>query len=64
MFEDTYNDYTNHAPEIGWALAIGYLKDNNRKDAKAVLEKMARLYEEDDAMGKKVRELLGKMSQL
>lgn len=61
---DTYNDYTNHAPEIGWALAIGYLKDNNRKDAKAVLEKMARLYEEDDAMGKKVRELLGKMSQL
>lgn len=61
---DTYNDYTNNAPEIGWALATGYLKDNNRKDAKAVLEKMAKLYEEDDPMGKKVRELLDKISKL
>lgn len=61
---DTYNDYTNYAPEIGWALATGYLKDNNRNDAIDVLEKMAKLYEEDDAMGKKVRELLEKISKL
>jgi hypothetical protein len=61
---DTYNDYTNHAPEIGWALATGYLKDNNRDDAKVVLGKMAKLYEEDDAMGKKVRELIGKLVDL
>ena len=61
---NTYNDYTNHAPEIGWALATGYLKDNNRNDARLVLEKMAKLYEEDDAMGKKVRELLEKISQI
>ena len=61
---DTYNDYTNHSPEIGWALATGYLKDNNRKDAKAVLEKMAKLYEEGDPMGKKVRELLDKINKL
>jgi len=61
---DTYNDYTNYAPEIGWALATGYLKDNNRDDAKEVLEKMTKLYEEDDAMGKKVRELLEKISKL
>lgn len=61
---DTYNDYTNYAPEIGWALATGYLKDNNRDDARMVLEKMAKLYEEDDAMGKKVRELLEKISKL
>lgn len=58
---DTYNDYSEYAPEIGWALATGYLKDNNREDAKEVLEKMAKLYEEDDAMGKKVRELLEKI---
>ena len=61
---DTYNDYTNYAPEIGWALATGYLKDNNRDDAIIVLEKMAKLYEEDEAMGKKVRELLEKISKL
>jgi len=61
---DTYNDYTNHAPEIGWALATGYLKDNNRDDARVILEKMAMLYDEDDAMGKKVRELLEKISEL
>lgn len=58
---DTYNDYTNHAPEIGWALATGYLKNNNRDDARVVLEKMAKLYDKDDAMGKKVRELLRKL---
>ena len=61
---DTYNDYTDYAPEIGWALATGYLKDNNRDDAIIVLEKMAKLYEEDDAMGMKVRELLEKISIL
>jgi hypothetical protein len=61
---ESYNDYTNHAPEIGWALATGYLKDNNRDDARVVLEKMAKLYEADDAMGKKVRELLDKLSKL
>ena len=61
---ETYNDYTNYAPELGWALATGYLKDNNRDDAKAVLEKMAKLYDADSAMGKKVRELQEKIANL
>lgn len=61
---ETYNDYTELAPEIGWALATGYLKDNNKDDAKEVLDKMSKLYEEDEAMGKKVRELLEKISEL
>jgi hypothetical protein len=61
---ETYNDYSEFAPEIGWALATGYLKDTNKDDAKEVLDKMAKLYEEDDAMGKKVRELLEKISEL
>ncbi len=58
---DTFNDYTNFAPEIGWALATGYLKDNNKEEALAVLEKMAKLYDADTAMGKKVRELQEKI---
>ena len=61
---NTYNVYTNYAPEIGWALATGYLKDNNRHDAKEVLDKMATLYEEDDPMGKKVRELQKRIADL
>jgi len=60
---EIYNDYSEYAPEIGWALATGYLKDNNRDDARVILEKMAMLYDEDDAMGKKVRELQEKITK-
>lgn len=55
---EAYNDYTDFAPEIGWALATGYLKDNNINDAKVVLEKMEKLYDANSTMGMKVRELL------
>ena len=27
---ETYNDYTDYAPQIGWNLAIAYLKDNDK----------------------------------
>ena len=36
---ETYNDYTDFSSEIGWNLAIAYLKDNNKKDAKIPEEK-------------------------
>lgn len=61
---DTYNDYTEYAPIIGWALATGYLKDNNKDEAKNILKKMAKLYADDDALRKKVSELLMKIEQL
>ena len=61
---DTYSDYSDFAAEIGWALATGYLKDNNKKDASAVLEKMAELYGADTDMGKRVRELQDKIAKL
>ena len=56
--QETYNDYTDYAPEIGWNLAIGYLKDNNRKQAKATLEKLVKVAPEGTAIGEKTRELL------
>lgn len=56
--QDTYNNYTDYAPQIGWALATGYLKDNNKEEALAVLEKMRKIYDADTVMGKKVRGLL------
>ena len=58
---DSYNDYTNYSAEIGWSLAIAYLKDNNKKEAKIVLEKMITLCDGDSPMGKKVRELQEKL---
>lgn len=55
---DTYNDYTNYSAEIGWNLAIAYLKDNNKKDAKKVLEKLIETTEEGTAINIKAKELL------
>lgn len=59
--QETYNDYTDYAPEIGWNLAIGYLKDNNRKQAKATLEKLFKVAPEGTAIGDKANELLKRM---
>ena len=60
--QETYNDYTEFAPEIGWNLAIGYLKDNNRKQAKATLEKLVKVAPEGTAIGDMAKELLLKIS--
>ena len=59
--QDTYNDYTDYAPEIGWNLAIGYLKDNKRKEAKVTLEKLIEVAPEGTAIGNKARELLNQI---
>ena len=58
---ETYNDYTNYSAEIGWNLAIAYLKDNNKKDAKNVLEKLIATSEEGSAINIKAKELLIKL---
>lgn len=55
---ETYNDYTDYSAEIGWNLAIAYLKDNNKKDAKRVLEKLIETSEDDSAINVKAKELL------
>lgn len=59
--QETYNDYTDFAPEIGWDLAIGYLKNNKRKQAKATLEKLIEVAPEGTAIGNKAREVLKKI---
>lgn len=38
--QDTYNDYTDYAPYIGWYLAIGYLEDFEKDKAKEILSKI------------------------
>lgn len=58
--QETYNDYTDYAPYIGWNLAIGYLENYEKSNAKEVLLEMKRMYPEDNAMGEKIIEILRK----
>lgn len=58
---ETFNDYTDYSAEIGWNLAIAYLKDNDRKDARKVLEKLVKTSENGSAVNRKAKELLSKM---
>lgn len=37
---DTYNEFTTYAPYIGWNLAIAYLLDYDKKEARVVLEQL------------------------
>ena len=58
---ETYNDYTDYSAEIGWNLAIGYLKDNDKKKAKKVLEKLNAVSEKGSAVSEKAKELFKKI---
>lgn len=58
---ETYNDYTDYSAEIGWNLAIANLKDNNKKEAKMVLEKLVETSEEGSAVKQKAKELLSEI---
>ena len=58
---DTYNSYTNYEQYIGWNLAIAYLRNHDKRQAKSVLEEMAKMHPEGTAMGDKVKELIIKI---
>lgn len=38
--QETYNDYTDYSPYIGWNLAIGYLENYEKSKARNVLQQM------------------------
>ena len=58
---ETYNEYTNYAPYIGWNLAIAHLRNHEKSKAKKVLEEMLKDYPEGTAMGDKVTEVLNRL---
>lgn len=58
---ETYNDYTNLSPMIGWNLAIALLKDNDADGAREVLQKLVATTKPSSAINKKARELLSKI---
>ena len=54
---DTYNGYTTYEPFIGWNLAIAHLRNNDKKEARKILEEMMSEYPEGTAFGDKIIEL-------
>lgn len=62
--QETYNDYTDYAAEIGWNLAVGHLRNNDKKKAIDVLIKLIDISPEGTAIGDKARELLKKVEEL
>ena len=57
----TYNDYTDYSAEIGWYLAIGHLKDNEKKKAKVVLEELIEIADINSIINKEANRLLKKL---
>lgn len=58
---ETYNDYTNYAPYIGWYLAIGYLEDYEKEMAKKILNEMQISFHDDSLIIDNVNQLLDKI---
>lgn len=58
--QETYNDYTDYAPYIGWYLAIGYLEEYEKERAIQLLKQMK---DEDftDVLIVNVNDLLNKI---
>ena len=58
--QETYNDYTDYAPYIGWYLAIGYLEDYEKDKAEQLL---MQIKDKDlsDVMVTNVNDLLNKI---
>lgn len=58
---DTYNDYTTYEPYIGWNLAVAYLRDNDKKEARDILEELQKISPTGTEFGDKIHELREKI---
>ena len=56
--QETYNDYTDYSPYIGWYLAIGYLEDYEKEKAKAILIQLKQIHISNTVYKDKIDELL------
>lgn len=61
---DSFNDYTEYMPEIGWMLANACLRNNDKSKALKVLGVLIAESPEGTAMGDKARELKEKVETL
>lgn len=58
---DIYNDYTDYAPYIGWNLAIGYLKQNDKHNASELLTQMTLVCQDNPIIIEKIEFLLSEL---
>ena len=58
---ETYNDFTNYSPQIGWYLAIAHLKNHDKSKAKDVLKTLIANSEDDSALRLKAEELFERL---
>lgn len=61
---DTYNDYTEYSPEIGWILANAYIRDNDKDKAIEVLTILENESDPESAIALKARELREKVQHI
>lgn len=59
--QETYNDYTDYAPYIGWYLAIGYLEDYEKEKAQRILHTMLDDVNVSVSIKDQIKELLKKL---
>ena len=58
---DTYNGYTTYEPYIGWNLAIAYLRNYDKKEARDILEELQKISPTGTEFGDKIHELREKI---
>lgn len=59
--QETYNDYTDYAPYIGWYLAIGYLEDYEKEKAKFILEQLNGQSQDREPLESKINDILDQL---
>lgn len=59
--QETYNEYTDYVPNIGWNLAMAYLQNYEKDNAKTVLIKLQEEYPVGTAMGDRIQEIIDKL---
>lgn len=55
---EIYNDYTNYSAEIGWNLAMAYLKIGEKNEAIKVLQDMGVIYKEQTIVVSQIKQIL------
>ena len=59
--QDTYNEYTDYAPYIGWNLAVGYLENYEKDKAKVVFDQLESITSNETIMRDMINELMNRL---
>lgn len=59
--QETYNDYTDYSPYIGWYLAIGYLEDYEKEKAKSILKQLSSQSQDREYLDSTINDIFNKL---